>query len=263
MRYEDLKYVDSILPLIFRDDTLQGDFHEMYMHWHEAVEILYIVEGELRVFSGMEQKMAKQGDLVCIHAGHMHLYESITPRCHYYCLIFPREALDSKELYQSALPRITDDAVAAEWAGQLIEVLLEKPPFYRERARGLLAQLYVRLVGIGGEENLGNEPRPTRLVKNVMEYVSQHYYQPNISIERVAQAVGVSRSHLCHVFKEVTGQSVSSYWQRLRCDQGRRFLLDGYTVAEAAEWSGFSSQSYFCRAYQKHFGVLPSKDRVK
>ncbi len=263
MRYEDLKYSDDILPLILRYDSLSQSRHTMYMHWHEAVEILLIRQGRLRIFNGEMRAEAREGEMVCIHSGHMHLFESITEQCQYHCIIFPRQALDSIELYRASLPQITDDGEAVEWMERLLTVMEEKADFYREKGKGLLAQLYVRLVEIGGAETFGNESRPTRLVKSAMEYIDSHYYQPQISVDRVAKAVGVSRSHLCHVFKDMTGQSVSSYWQGLRCDLGRRYLMDGYSVAEAASWAGFASQSYFSRAYQKHFGVLPSKDRRK
>ena len=262
MRYEDLKYSDKILPLILRHDELKKNYHVMYMHWHDAVEILLMTHGKMRIFSGKERAVAEKGQLVCIHSGHLHLYESITEECRYFCLIFPRQALDSQELYQSALPRVTADPEAKKWMEHLVAALRAREPFYREKCRGLLAQLYVRLAFLGGEEMLDDEQRPTRLVKSAMAYLDTHYYRPDICVEKVAAKVGVSRYHLCHVFKEVTGKTLSGYWQGLRCDLARRHLMDGASVAQAAEKAGFASQSYFTRAYYKHFGVLPSKDKV-
>ena len=164
-------------------------------------------------------------------------------------------------MYQSALPRVTDDGEAVDWMKRLVETLTEQAAFYKEKGKGLLTLLYVRLAQISGEEQYGEETRPTPLVKKAVEYLNDHYYQPSVSVEKVAAAVGVSRYHLSHIFKEVTGKTLSGYWQSLRCERAKKLLAQGASVAQAAEQCGFSSQSYFCRAYQKHFGVLPSKDR--
>lgn len=265
MRYENLRYGNDILPMIFRYDSLYCHLHSMYFHWHDAVEILWITQGSLRIYNGNNRVAytAKAGELVCVHAGHMHLYEAIDEQCRYYCIIFPQQALDSRALYQSALPRSTDDAVAKAWMEQLVDTLKARAPFYREKGRGLLAQLYVRLAQLGGEEQFGQETRPTLLVKSTMEYINNHFSRSQLNVEQIAAAVGVSRSHLCHTFKAVTGQTVNAYLHALRCDRARRYLQDGATVAVAAERAGFSSHSYFTCAYRRHFGILPSKDRQR
>lgn len=261
MRYENLKYQSSILPIIRRHDKRTKSLRNMYMHWHNAVEILLIMEGEMTIIGNEERTHAKAGQLVCIHDGQLHLYEPITEGCRYYCIIFPAEALDSSELYQNPLPRVTEDAEAIYWMNQLLPTVKAKEKFWQERGKAMLTLLYTRLTQLNGKEHYGEKDRPAELVKNAMDYIDKHFPQADLSLQSIADELSISPYHISHIFKKVTGQTISSYWQAQRCDFARRLLQSGANVAQAAEQAGFSSQSYFCRAYQKYFGILPSKHK--
>ncbi|MBR5782797.1 MAG: helix-turn-helix transcriptional regulator [Clostridia bacterium] len=73
--------------------------------------------------------------------------------------------------------------------------------------------------------------------------------------------MGISRYHLCHIFKIVTGNTASHYWQSVRCEKARRMLRKGHSVAETAEKCGFASPAYFSKVYRKCFSVLPGADK--
>ncbi len=261
MRYEDLKYSDEILPIIFRKDTRNKSMPLMLMHWHEAVELLLITEGEVLVQSDTETAIARTGDIVCVHSGHLHGYNPVGESCTYYCFILPPEVIGSAQLYQSALPLVHGGQESVALYRRAVEVLEDQPPFYKETAGSLLVQLYVSLATVGGAQLPGNERRMTAAVKGALEYIEAHFDE-ELDIERIARAVGVSRYHLCHIFKEITGNTPAGYWQSVRCTKARKMLLKGASVAEAAEACGFSSPGYFARVYQKHFSVLPSSDKV-
>lgn len=260
MRYENLKYSDHILPIIFRQDSREPGV-SMYMHWHEAVEILLIRQGKMHIVSNSHSAVVSEGQLVCVHSGHLHSYTALEGRCEYYCVILPAEALDWQDLYKSPLPLVSNSTQAAALMEKLAQIMEQCQPFYKEEARAVLAQLYVTLVRQGGGEVVGNERRMTVAVKQAIEYIGVHYAE-ELQVEQVAAAVGVSSYHLCHIFKAATGHTVSHYWQSVRCDKARAALRKGASVAEAAEQCGFSSPAYFTKVYQKHFSVLPSEDKM-
>lgn len=260
MRYEDLRYNERPWPLIFRKDTRTQQTPPMLLHWHEAVELLLIQEGEVQVQSNTETVIARPGEIVCIHSHHLHGYTSVGEKCTYYCLIPAPELVDSAALYQSPLPLVCRDQESVALYRQVVRTLEQEDDFYRELATGLLVQLYVRLVSCGGDQMPGNDRRMTAAVKDALAYIGEHYAEP-LDVEGIARSVGVSRYHLCHIFKEVTGKTLSGYWQSLRCDRAKKLLARGVSVAQAAEQCGFSSPEYFTKVYQKHFSVLPRQDK--
>ena len=261
MRYEDLKYSDEILPIIFRKDVRSKSSPPMLLHWHEAVELLLILEGEVLIQSNDETAIAREGDVVCVHSGHLHGYNPVGEKCTYYCLILPYELIGSKQLYETPLPLICNKEDTIRLFQRIVGMLEERPPFFKESARCSIVQLYISLAMAGGDQLPGTERRMTATVKAALEYIEAHYRE-ELDVDCIACAVGVSRYHLCHIFKELTGKTLAGYWQSVRCNKARKMLLSGASVAEAAEACGFSSPGYFARIYQKHYSVLPSQDKV-
>ncbi len=261
MIYENLQYSDAVLPLVFRDDLLTPKIN-MCVHWHEAVEMVLIVQGQVMVTNNTHTVVARRGQVVCIHAGHLHKYHAVGGNCRYYCIIFPKTALPSTELYKSPLPFITRDGTAVRLFEALIETLEQKNRFYAEAGRGILAQLYVTLALLCGEETIDKDRRVNEIVKSAIEYIEYNFAQ-TLTVKSIARAVGVSEGRLCHIFKEITGETLSNYWQRFRCEKAKEMLSRGSSVAMTSERCGFSSQGYFTRVYKKQFGALPSRDKER
>lgn len=83
-----------------------------------------------------------------------------------------------------------------------------------------------------------------------------------ISVTKVAAALGISVGHLSRVFKRTTGQSFERYLMVQRVEGAKRILLEPLTtIAEAAERCGFSDSAYFARVFRKITGASPSEYR--
>ena len=260
MRYEDLKYSDDILPIIFRRDERLPSV-VMHLHWHEAVELVLILRGEMYARNNGDSLRVPAGEIVCVHSNHLHCYDPVGESVEYYCFILPSQVIGSRALYQSPLPYHTKDEKSLALYREAVSVMEQKPPFYRETVKGLLMQLYARLANLQGEQTVADDRRMTAAVKAAMAYINEHLAQ-ELDVDRVAEHVGVSRYHLCHLFKTVTGRTLAHYWQTVRCTAARKMLKKGASVAQAAEACGFASPAYFSKVYQKHFSVLPSADKM-
>jgi AraC-like DNA-binding protein len=77
------------------------------------------------------------------------------------------------------------------------------------------------------------------------------------TVERLARAVGVSRSVLADRFTEMVGQPPMQYLALWRMQRASRLLLDGDSVAEAAAVVGYESDAAFSRAFKKLVGEAP------
>jgi AraC-like DNA-binding protein len=78
------------------------------------------------------------------------------------------------------------------------------------------------------------------------------------TVERLARAVGVSRSVLADRFTEMVGQPPMQYLALWRMQRASRLLLDGGSVAEAAGVVGYESDAAFSRAFKKLVGEAPA-----
>jgi len=100
-------------------------------------------------------------------------------------------------------------------------------------------------------------------VIRAMEYVDQHL-QDSIRIQDIADALGISVSHLSHTFSQETGTELSAYIREKRLDAAKKLLLHSdFTCTEIAEYFSFSSSAHFSTAFKELTGMTPTEYREK
>lgn len=83
-----------------------------------------------------------------------------------------------------------------------------------------------------------------------------------LSLGGVAQACGVSRSHLAHAFGDATAMSVMEYVRGRRLSEAAGNLARGASnILELALESGYASHEAFSRAFRTQFGLTPEEVR--
>ncbi|WP_020574354.1 helix-turn-helix transcriptional regulator [Actinopolymorpha alba] len=103
-------------------------------------------------------------------------------------------------------------------------------------------------------------PGHTRLAP-VLTYIADHFSNP-ITLAELALVVGVSPTHLCHLFRNAVGLSPFQYLQRYRMRRARDLLeTTDLVVADIGRRVGFSDPAYFSRAFRRLEGMTPSQYR--
>lgn len=98
-------------------------------------------------------------------------------------------------------------------------------------------------------------------VSDCIDYIYPHLTE-RITIEDIAQAVGLSPSYLSRLFKQEVGISLSDYIREKKLDRAQRLLrFTDQSFAEIANILAFSSQSHFIQAFKSHTGMTPKKYR--
>ena len=83
-----------------------------------------------------------------------------------------------------------------------------------------------------------------------------------LSLSEIARAVGMSPTRAKEAFRAAFGCGIMSYFNQLKMWQAKRLLSDpGPTVEQICHQLGFSSPSYFSRAFQKFAGESPTSYR--
>lgn len=106
-----------------------------------------------------------------------------------------------------------------------------------------------------------SSPRVT-LAKN---YLDSNYYNTDLNLDEVADAIGLSKYHLCREFNHLYGISPGKYLANLRLQKSCALLLQNrqHTIAEIASMVGFSNDNYFCKVFRKAFGTTPTQYRLQ
>lgn len=97
-------------------------------------------------------------------------------------------------------------------------------------------------------------------VKQTMLYLRKHACE-KLTLDGIAQVMAVNKYQLSREFKMLTGSSIFSYINILRCKEAALLLDQGHSVSHTAYTCGFSNLSYFAKTYKKLMGEQPSQRR--
>ena len=101
----------------------------------------------------------------------------------------------------------------------------------------------------------------SRHINVCKEYIYSHIKE-RITIEDLADELGVSASYLSRLFKKETGESVSAYIRRQKIEMAKNLLrYSDYSMIEIANRLAFSSQSHFIQQFREVVGMTPKKYR--
>lgn len=82
-------------------------------------------------------------------------------------------------------------------------------------------------------------------------------------LNKLAEEVGYSTSHLTRMFNERTGMSPISYYNRLRMEQACNYLTySSYRIKEIAFKLGYFDQYHFSKVFHKEMGRTPRDYRT-
>ncbi len=94
-----------------------------------------------------------------------------------------------------------------------------------------------------------------------VDYIFAHYAR-ELSLEEVAQYLGMKPTYFSRVFKQATGRTFVEFVNRLRISKSCELLADGdKAVTDVCFESGFNNISNFNRRFQQLKGMTPSHYR--
>ena len=94
----------------------------------------------------------------------------------------------------------------------------------------------------------------------VTQYIEAHYDR-TITIDELAQCIGISAQHLCHLFKITLKMRPMEYVNRERINKSKEWMFrePGMKMQEIALLVGFDTASYFSYVFKKVEGMSPEQ----
>lgn len=96
----------------------------------------------------------------------------------------------------------------------------------------------------------------SEIIKAIV-YLETNFRQ-EISLNDVADHVGLSKNHFCKLFKQETGENFVNYLNRLRIERSKLMLLQPEaSVKQIAVQVGMGNYRYFCKMFKSLTGKRP------
>lgn len=100
--------------------------------------------------------------------------------------------------------------------------------------------------------------------QKVIDYIDEHYTDPDISLTQIAKHFYISTSYLSVIIKKTCNEGFSKRLVRMRIDRAKILLLQNTDekIYNVAEQVGFKDRRYFSDTFKKYTGYTP-KDYIE
>lgn len=100
-------------------------------------------------------------------------------------------------------------------------------------------------------------------IQKAVNYIKQNYSKP-ITLDDIAHAATMSRSHLTNTFKLVTGTTPYEYLLTTRLEKASSLLIEtNRSILQISYDCGFNNITNFNRAFKQKMGETPSALRLR
>jgi AraC-like DNA-binding protein len=99
-------------------------------------------------------------------------------------------------------------------------------------------------------------------LKPLFNYIEQNYDKP-LTLESMADVIGVTPQHLCTLFKKTTNIRIFQYIHSVRIKRSKELLLQypQIQIKEVALMAGFEDANYFSSVFRKFEQISPNQFR--
>lgn len=113
----------------------------------------------------------------------------------------------------------------------------------------------VEMIGTGG----GCSQHVTEAIRYINKNINR-----KLTLDQIAGAAGISRTHLCAIFKKETGKTLISYFTERKITEAKRLLsTTAMPLGAISEYLGYSSQSHFQKVFRSLVGETPLAFRIR
>lgn len=104
------------------------------------------------------------------------------------------------------------------------------------------------------EKDLGDS-----LMQNIFRYMEENM-QRSLTIEEVAEEMGLNKDYLGRQIKHKTGQSFRNLYNQIKMEYAKPLIKSGqYKVYEIGELLGYASPDYFSQLFKNTAGMTPAE----
>lgn len=269
--------------MIYELETDVRTYERVSCHWHEEMELLVITDGCAEVNIDGRSYQGQKGNIFIIPPDCLHSFggKPGVPFA-FYAMDFPTAFLNSATsdgiqqsyidcvqngnvLFPTCLaPKEAWEYEAAQVLERIRRIFFRQEPGYELLVKAGLYELWYLLfthAGSAAQEEPASADDRLDIARAVIGYIKKHYAEL-ISLEQLSREFGISRGHLCRLFKSIAKMTVVEYMNYYRISMSVFYLRETTRgISEIAGMSGFANISYFNRVFRSYMHMTPKEYR--
>ncbi len=125
--------------------------------------------------------------------------------------------------------------------------------------RSLLRQKFSKMPMIP-LNSIASNSLDNKFLTRINEIIEQNFSEPELTVDFLAEQLGVSRSGLFAKIKTLANVTPNELIQIVRLKKAAILLAENrYRISEICYMVGFNNPSYFAKCFQKQFGIKPGE----
>ena len=274
MLFEKTIYPDDF-PLNIQ--IIQVD--EIPFHYHQDVELVYVLKGEIRLKNGYYNYLLKEGDIFTNSGHEVHglratdsdnVIAVIQISNRFFTQYFPQLPKACFRTY------VNDDRYARleDLRGMLLHILLD----YTRRSFNYKSTCIYQMIDVIKYLNQyfnlfafenqvvvnfkNNNPVIVERISHIINYVYENYAN-RITLEELSEREHLSSFYLSHLIHAYMGISFQKFLCFARSEMSETPLLEtNDKISTVAKKVGFSTTAYYEKFFREWFGHSPQEHRV-
>lgn len=266
---EHNRYKEKVRLAIYNKDQERAE------HFHQDIELLYVMEGGLDVTMGEQVVSMRPEDILVINANKKH---SLNGTENVLFAQFTIEYHMVSDVFQTMNVIFWCDSTKGDNERyEKLRSVIKKLLNYHLSSGGNVANFgYIGLcyrvldllsgyflVQTADKEKMDEQDKFDERIQQINNYIRANYNQP-ISLKELSEKLFLSNGYLSRFFKKNYGMNFAEYLTNIRLFHAVDDLLYTSTpITVIAYDNGFASVAVFNKAFKKAYGETPSQLRKK
>lgn len=255
-----------------------ANIKEYPIHWHNAIEILYVLKGSIHVNIDTDSFEVLEREMEIINMDEAHrIYSNEDNRV----LIFNIDPYFFEKYYKDInniffYTNSTDDGaqegeeydLLRNFLAKLLCENVQKLDDYDKEVEDILIDLLYHLINnfhylTYEKEELKEKTEQLARYHRISKYIFNNY-DSNITLQEIAKKEFLSPHYLSHEIKYATGYSFTDLVNLTRVEESVKLLLDSdLSISEISDEVGFSHVRYLNKNFKIYYGCTPLQYRKK
>lgn len=241
-------------------------------HWHDSIELLLILDGEISITCNGGTYHLKQDDLIVFNINEIHEISNVSDNFAI-AIQIPVELL--KDFYPMEITfhcksfETPDDQQAFDVIRRLVAQMMfafsKGEDGYKIKFNSLLYDLlYVLVKQFGKLNKNSDQPKSQKYLEKISGIIKdvEENYREDISLQQYAKKYGLAVPYFSNFFKKHMGITFMNYVNDIRLENAYRDLLNtDHSIIYIAEENGFTNLNAFNKLFKRVYGQSPGSYR--
>lgn len=231
------------------------------LHVHETVELAIVLEGECAFQIEGREYSLRPGDAAIAFPLTPHSYNTLAQGTAGFAAIFPADTVtEFSSIFHTMLPdtpvvvreRIGEETLTL--ARRLMETEEDKDQYLKQAYLHVILAHVLHALSFHAAAAYNERGLEVRVVRYVYDHACE-----SITISSAAHALGISESHLSHLFAQQFHVNFRAFINAIRIDKATMLMRDPFlTLTQIYYQCGYDNIRTFRRAFVQETGMLPA-----